>query len=138
MSINQHELLDLPVGSIVSFVGPLDGVDTRQLLVRTGEMYYNEFLNITVPGELDADEVSILRDLRVESIYVNPEGRPSGIVDPVVDLDESVVYRSASSGRVVSQAERVAAAGARVVADRKRGMETPAWIVELSGKDKKE
>ena len=40
-------------------------------------------------------------------------------------------YR-ASSGRPVSQAERVAAAQTRVAADQKRGVVTPDWIVELA------
>lgn len=37
-----------------------------------------------------------------------------------------------SAGRFVSQAERAAAARARVSADRKRGVQTAAWIVELA------
>jgi hypothetical protein len=41
-------------------------------------------------------------------------------------------YRSASSGRYVSQAERVAAARARVTADSKRGVTTAPWIVDLA------
>lgn len=40
-------------------------------------------------------------------------------------------YRTAD-GRFVSQGERVAAAQARVVADRRRGQSTPAWIAELA------
>jgi hypothetical protein len=43
-------------------------------------------------------------------------------------------YRSASSGRFISQAERVAAARARVTADVKRGVETDPWIVDLAKK----
>ena len=43
-------------------------------------------------------------------------------------------YRSATSGRYVSQAERVAAARARVTADSKRGVKTETWIVELANK----
>lgn len=51
----------------------------------------------------------------------------------------SSAHRSASSGRfvtrdqAVSQGERAAAARARVTADAKRGVSTPAWIVELAG-----
>jgi hypothetical protein len=41
-------------------------------------------------------------------------------------------YRSASSGRYVSQAERIAAARARVTADAKRGVKTATWIVDLA------
>ncbi|WP_104523509.1 hypothetical protein [Blastococcus atacamensis] len=40
--------------------------------------------------------------------------------------------RSATNGRFVSQNERVAAARARVQADRKRGVTTEAWIVDLA------
>ncbi|QUW19788.1 hypothetical protein [Agrococcus sp. Marseille-Q4369] len=42
------------------------------------------------------------------------------------------VYRSRITGRVVSQAERIAAARARIVADEIRGIETEPWIVELA------
>ncbi|WP_323958870.1 hypothetical protein GC088_09945 [Arthrobacter sp. JZ12] len=42
------------------------------------------------------------------------------------------VSRSTVSGRFVSKNERVAAARARVVADRKRGVTTAPWIVELA------
>ncbi|WP_343918211.1 hypothetical protein [Agrococcus citreus] len=42
------------------------------------------------------------------------------------------VYRSIRTGRIVSQAERIAAARARIVADDIRGLETEPWIVELS------
>lgn len=44
------------------------------------------------------------------------------------------VFRSTRTGRVVSQAQRVAAARTRVVADDLRGVETAPWIVELSKK----
>lgn len=40
--------------------------------------------------------------------------------------------RSAVSGRHVSQTERTAAARARVSADRKRGVDTEQWIVDLA------
>lgn len=46
------------------------------------------------------------------------------------------VSRSAASGRyVVSQPERIAAARARVSADKKRGAVTARWIVDLAQKD---
>ncbi len=43
--------------------------------------------------------------------------------------------RSANTGRYVSQAERSAAARARVSADKKRGVETESWIVALADAD---
>ena len=43
-------------------------------------------------------------------------------------------FRSATSGRYVSQAERIAAARARVTADQKRNVRTDAWIVDLAKK----
>ena len=49
-----------------------------------------------------------------------------------VDIDMEKVYRSILTGRLVSQAERVAAARTRVVVDRRRGVETPEWIVRLA------
>jgi hypothetical protein len=50
------------------------------------------------------------------------------------------VYRSLRTGRVVTQAdtqadtqaERIAAARTRIVVDRRRGVETAPWIVELA------
>ena len=42
------------------------------------------------------------------------------------------VYRSLRTGRIVSQAQRIAAAKTRIVADDLRGVETAPWIVELS------
>lgn len=42
------------------------------------------------------------------------------------------VYRSRITGRIVTQAERIAAARARIVADEIRGIETEPWIVELA------
>jgi len=44
----------------------------------------------------------------------------------------SSVSRSTVSGRVVSSTERVAAARARVSADKKRGATTEDWIVKLA------
>ena len=44
------------------------------------------------------------------------------------------VYRSLRTGRIVTEAERIAAARTRVVADARRGVETEPWIVELSKK----
>lgn len=44
-------------------------------------------------------------------------------------------YRSAVTGRYVTRTERVAAARARVSADKKRNVKTEAWIVELSRGD---
>lgn len=44
----------------------------------------------------------------------------------------SKVYRSTRTGQIVTQAERIAAARARIVADDIRGLETEPWIVELS------
>ena len=44
------------------------------------------------------------------------------------------VYRSLRTGRIVTEAERIAAARTRVVADAKRGVKTEPWIVELSKK----
>lgn len=41
---------------------------------------------------------------------------------------------STSTGRSVSQNVRVAAAKARVSADKKRGVTTEAWIVDLANK----
>lgn len=42
------------------------------------------------------------------------------------------VYRSRITGEIVTQAERIAAAQARIVADEIRGIETEPWIVELA------
>lgn len=42
------------------------------------------------------------------------------------------VYRSNITGQIVSQAERIAAARARVSADKLRGVTTAPWIVELA------
>ncbi|WP_306232265.1 hypothetical protein [Agrococcus beijingensis] len=42
------------------------------------------------------------------------------------------LYRSLRTGRIVTEGERIAAARTRVVADRRRGVETAAWIVELA------
>ena len=44
------------------------------------------------------------------------------------------LYRSLRTGRVVTEAERIAAARTRVVADTRRGVKTAPWIVELSKK----
>ena len=41
-------------------------------------------------------------------------------------------YRLRSNGRFVSNAERIAAARARVTADTKRHVTTEAWIVDLA------
>lgn len=46
--------------------------------------------------------------------------------------ERATVYRSRVTGRIVTQAERIAAARARIVADEIRGIETEPWIVELS------
>lgn len=46
--------------------------------------------------------------------------------------EKTKVYRSTRTGRIVSQAERIAAARTRVVADERRGVETEPWIVELA------
>lgn len=45
------------------------------------------------------------------------------------------VSRSAVTGRFVTQTERVAAAKARVSADKKRNVKTADWIVALSRGD---
>jgi hypothetical protein len=42
------------------------------------------------------------------------------------------VYRSVRTGRLVSQAQRIAAARTRIVADEVRGVKTAPWIVELA------
>ncbi len=42
--------------------------------------------------------------------------------------------RTTSTVEPVSQQERVAAARARVVADRKRGVQTEAWIQQLAAR----
>ena len=42
------------------------------------------------------------------------------------------VYRSVLTGRVVSQGERIAAAQTRVIADKRRGVTTEQWIVNLA------
>lgn len=44
----------------------------------------------------------------------------------------SKVYRSATSGRIVSRGERIAAARTRVLTDQRRGRTTESWIVELA------
>ncbi|WP_026373888.1 hypothetical protein [Agrococcus lahaulensis] len=46
--------------------------------------------------------------------------------------ERQTVYRSRITGRIVTQAERIAAARARIVADEIRGIETEPWIVELA------
>lgn len=45
-------------------------------------------------------------------------------------------YRSAATGRYVSHGEKVAAARARVAADKKRNVTTAPWIIALAA-DKK-
>ena len=49
--------------------------------------------------------------------------------DTLLRLEQSYMT---SGGRIVSRGERVAAAQARVVADRGRGRSTPQWIVDLA------
>ena len=44
-------------------------------------------------------------------------------------------YRSASTGRIISEEARIAAAQARVTADKKRGVVTPQWIKDIAAKD---
>ncbi|MCU4671269.1 hypothetical protein ACFQRL_01530 [Microbacterium fluvii] len=53
-------------------------------------------------------------------------------VDFVIDGMPVQVKFYSKSGREVTPPERAAAAQARVSADEKRGLETPAWIKELS------
>lgn len=45
------------------------------------------------------------------------------------------VFRSAATGRLISENARIAAARARVTADRKRGVETDQWIVDIARRD---
>lgn len=40
-------------------------------------------------------------------------------------------YKTAD-GRIISEGARIAAAQARIVADRKRGLDTEQWIVDLA------
>ncbi len=47
-------------------------------------------------------------------------------------IRRSVTGRTVSTVEPVSQQERVAAARARVVAERKRGVQTEAWIKRLA------
>jgi hypothetical protein len=54
------------------------------------------------------------------------------VSEPGTRAPDGEGFRSASSGRFVSRAERVAAARARVTADSKRGVETATWIVDLA------
>lgn len=49
-------------------------------------------------------------------------------------VTEKLNYRSKNTGRLISHAERVAAAKARIAADLKRGVTTDAWIIELANK----
>jgi hypothetical protein len=51
---------------------------------------------------------------------------------PEPERPRQTVYRSRITGQIVSQAERIAAARARIVADEIRGIETEPWIVELA------
>lgn len=55
--------------------------------------------------------------------------------DLIVDGRPIEVKFYSRNGREVTTAERVAAAQARRVADQKRGLETPDWIVRLSDAD---
>lgn len=57
------------------------------------------------------------------------------IAAPKKSVDtRSTVYRSSRTGRVYTEGARIAAAQARVSADKKRGVETAPWIVELAKK----
>ncbi|WP_206445774.1 hypothetical protein [Agrococcus sp. KRD186] len=42
------------------------------------------------------------------------------------------LYRSRTTGRIITRAERILAARVRVTYDPKRGVDTPAWIRELA------
>lgn len=48
---------------------------------------------------------------------------------------EQKVYRSKTTGRIISEKARIAAAKARVTADRKRGVSTERWILDIAEKD---
>lgn len=45
------------------------------------------------------------------------------------------VYRSKTTGRIISEKARIAAARARVTADKKRGVSTAKWILDIAQKD---
>lgn len=45
------------------------------------------------------------------------------------------VFRSSATGRLISENARIAAARARVTADKKRGVETDQWIVDIAKRD---
>lgn len=42
------------------------------------------------------------------------------------------LYRSAATGRMISESARTAAARARVTADKKRGVQTEQWIIDIA------
>lgn len=62
-------------------------------------------------------------------------GRYVRKVGPTRWAGRTVSARSAVTGRNVGPAERAAAARARVSADKKRGVTTAPWIVDLTSYD---
>lgn len=48
------------------------------------------------------------------------------------DPNRAKIYRSASTGRIFSASTRIAAAQARVTADKKRNVQTEQWIIDLA------
>jgi hypothetical protein len=85
----------------------------------------------------DEHEADVIAAATIEALEAVPgsaaEGRSAVTrTGPSTRVPAADGYRSASSGRFVSPAERGAAARARVTADGKRGVGTAPWIVELA------
>lgn len=59
----------------------------------------------------------------------------AGAAVPPTTGAQQKTYRSRTTGRVISERARIAAARARVTADKKRGVTTEKWIVEIAGRD---
>jgi len=73
MTVPLHELLDLPVGSIVAGTSNVDGQQVEQVFVRCSELYVDDFVNVSVPDELTAEELALYDNLRVISKYSHVE-----------------------------------------------------------------
>jgi hypothetical protein len=73
MTVPLHELLDLPVGSVVVGTSNVDGQQIEQVFVRCSELYVDDFVNVSVPDELAAEELALYDNLRVIHKYSHVE-----------------------------------------------------------------
>jgi hypothetical protein len=73
MTVPLHELLDLPVGSVVAGTSNVDGQQIEQVFVRCSELYVDDFVNVSVPDELAAEELALYDNLRVIHKYSHVE-----------------------------------------------------------------